>query len=398
MRKLLTVSMSLWVLAAAPASAADVKVRDADGLRTALSAAKPGTRVLLEPGEYRGGLSFRGLAGAPGRPIVIRAADPERPPVIRGGGSGIQLTDPAHVEIEHIVFTGASGNGINIDDGGDFESPAHHVAIRDVKVSEVGGRGNNDGIKLSGLTDFVVERSTMDGWGTRGGSGIDMVGCHKGRIEGNVFRNRDAEGASGVQAKGGSSRIAIRKNRFEGAVGRGVNIGGSTGLEYFRPPLASGGKGAERFEAAEITVEGNTFIGGVAPVAFVGADRCVVRFNTIYHPGRWALRILQETTTEGFVPSRKGEFTDNLIVYERGRWGGAANVGAGTAPETFRFARNFWYAEDAPERSRPELPSPEESGTGGRDPLFKDASGGDLSVRDGSPARKAGAHALPSGK
>jgi len=375
--------------------AAEVRVRDVDGLRRALGSAGPGTRILLEPGEYAGGLSARGVAGAPGKPIVIGAADPTRPPVIRGGGSGIQLTDPAHVEIEHLVVTGASGNGINIDDGGDFVTPAHDVVIRDVKVSDVGGRGNQDGIKLSGVKDFAVERCTIDGWGKGGGSAIDMVGCHAGKIAGNVFRNMDGDQSSGVQAKGGSTDIRIAGNRFEEAGGRAVNIGGSTGLEYFRPPLAS--ISGERFEAAGIIVEGNTFIGGVAPVAFVGSDRCQVRFNTIYKPRRWALRILQENRAEGFVPSRRGEFTDNLVVYEARQWGGAANVGGGTEPASFRFARNFWYAEDAPERSRPELPSAETDGKYGIDPLLAGPPG-KITVGPRSPAIGVGAHALPGRK
>jgi signal transduction histidine kinase len=39
-------------------------VHDAEGLRRALAGAKPGSRILIEPGEYHGGMSF---AGSPGR-------------------------------------------------------------------------------------------------------------------------------------------------------------------------------------------------------------------------------------------------------------------------------------------------------------------------------------------
>ena len=38
-----------------------------------------------------------------------------------------------------------------------------------------------------------------------GGSGIDMVGCHRGVIQSNVFRHTDFVGSTGVQAKGGTS-------------------------------------------------------------------------------------------------------------------------------------------------------------------------------------------------
>jgi len=122
----------------------------------------------------------------------------------------------------------------------------------------------------------------------------------------------------------------IRRNRFEHAGGRAVNIGGSTGLKFFRPPLAASGQYAE---ARNLRVEGNTFIGSVVPVAFVGVDGALVRFNTIERLGRWALRILQETTAPGFVACRNGEFSDNTILFESMRWSeGGVNIGASTAP------------------------------------------------------------------
>ncbi|MBI4585371.1 MAG: hypothetical protein HY717_15265 [Planctomycetes bacterium] len=188
-------------------------------------------------------------------------------------------------------------------------------------------------------------------------------------------------------------RIAIRRNRFESAGGRAVNIGGSTGLEYFRPPLPAGG---ERWEAKEIEVAGNTFIGGGAAVAFVGVDGAAARFNTIYRPKRWALRILQENRASGFVPSRRGEFTDNLIAFHSSEWAeGGVNIGPDTAPETFQFARNWWFCLDQQARSRPKLPVGETDGAYGKDPLFQDAASGDLRLRPDSPARQVGAAALP---
>jgi hypothetical protein len=383
------------ILVATVAAGADLRVRDAASFRNAAGAAKPGDRILLEPGEYPGGFAFQGLRGAPGKPIVIGAADRERPPVLRGGGTAIQLTDPQHVVIEGLVIAGASGNGLNIDDGGSFDSPARDIVLRGLKISDIGPRGNNDGLKLSGVIDFRVEGCVIERWGTRGGSAIDMVGCHRGTIEGNVFRHTDEEGCSGVQAKGGSSEIKVRRNRFERAGGRAVNIGGSTGFEYFRPPIdAKKAAAGTLVEAKDILVEGNVFTGSAAPVAFVGVDGAKVRHNTIYKPRRWALRILQETRDAAFVPSRRGEFTDNVIVFETRGWGGAANVGPGTAPETFRFARNVWYAADDPGRSRQRLPSVEEGAVEGRDPLLADPEKGDFRVRQGSPAAKAGAHVV----
>ena len=69
------------LIAALPAYAQDapVRVSNRDQVVAALNQAKPGTTILIEPGTYRGGLSRDNLQGTADRPIVIAAADPERP-------------------------------------------------------------------------------------------------------------------------------------------------------------------------------------------------------------------------------------------------------------------------------------------------------------------------------
>jgi hypothetical protein len=213
-----------------PASeAATVTVTDTEQLRRALAQAAPGTTVRIAPGTYRGGVSAQGLRGEPVKPIILAAADPERPPVFEGGNSGLHLSDPAYVELHDLVVAGVRGNGLNLDDGGSYDSPAHHVVLRGLVVRDIGPEGNRDGIKLSGVDDFRVEGCTVERWGS-GGSGIDMVGCHRGTITGCTFRHGDSAGDSGVQAKGGSAEILVRRCRFEHAGQRAVNLGGSTGL------------------------------------------------------------------------------------------------------------------------------------------------------------------------
>ncbi len=370
------------------ARAADVTVRDSQGLRQAIAQAEPDTRILLAPGEYEGGMFFGNVHGEPDRPIVIAAADPDDPPTVRGGANAFHFADASHLELHDLRITGTSANGLNIDDGGTFDTAAHHIVLRRLTVTDVGPRGNRDALKLSGVDDFRVEACTIERWGD-GGSAIDMVGCHRGVIEACTFRQENAPGSNGVQTKGGSRDIAIHRNRFDNAGGRAVNIGGSTGLQYFRPK-------AEGYEAKDIRVEWNVFVGSLAPVAFVGVDGAVVRFNTMFRPERWALRILQETREPGFVACRNGVFTDNIVVFRSDQWAeGGVNIGPATASDTFRFARNLWYCEDQPARSEPSLPTPEEDGLVGQDPMFRDADAGDLGLREGSPAAGKGHTTLP---
>ena len=390
MKPFIRIAIALLIAATAIAPGpCDVPEMTRDGLplREAIAEARPGVTVYVAPGTYEGGLYLTELQGTPDAPIVIAGADPEDPPVIEGGGNAMHLVNARHVELRDLVLRGASSNGLNIDDGGDYATPAHNITLRRLRVEDIGPEGNRDGIKLSGVNDFRVIDCTIERWGDAG-QGIDMVGCHRGMIEGCTFRYEPGlPTTAGVQAKGGSSEIIVRNNRFEYAGGRAVNIGGSTGLQFFRPE-------PQGHEARDITVEGNVFIGSMAPVAFVGCDGATFRFNTVYLPERWALRILQETREPGFVASRRGVFEDNIVVFRSDAWAaGGVNIGPETAPETFSFARNVWYCVDDP-RLGPNLPTEEQDGIVGVDPLLIDPEGGDFSLRPGSPAEGRGHTAL----
>lgn len=368
-----------------PAQGIAVEVSNLGALRGALASAKPDSRIHLAAGNYER-VQISDLHGEAGSPIILAAADTDKPPVLHG----MQLSDVSHVVLIGLVIANAPENGLNIDDGGTFETPSHDVILRAVTVRDCGARGNEDGIKLSGLDDFRLEHCTVETWG-RGGSAVDMVGCHRGVIEDCTFRDRATDtAATGVQAKGGTRDVAIRRCRFENAGDRAVNVGGSTALAYFRPK-------PETFEAKDILVEGCTFLGSEAPIAFVGVDGAVVRFNTFHRPTKWFLRILQETREPGFVPCRNGVFSDNLVVWSASEIANPpVNVGDATAPDTFTFARNWWYCVDDAAKSIPKLPRPETDAKGGADPLFRDAAKGDLRLAEKSPASAHGATALPA--
>ncbi len=344
-----------------------VEVGGRNALVKALSSAKPGTRIAVAPGNYAGGISIREIAGRMDAPIVVAAKDRAKPPIFQGGTSGLHLSGCAYVELDGLVFEGAEANGLNIDDAGRAEEPARGIVLRGLTIRNSSPRGNRDGIKLSGVADFLVTDCVIEDWGTSG-SGIDMVGCHQGVIEETTLRRTGAEAArnheaNGIQMKGGSSGITVRKCNLLHTGGRGVNLGGSTGADYFRPP----GAGAE---ARDLTLEDCVIEGSMAPVAFVGVDGATVRRNRLRYPGRWAFRILQENSGESLAPCRNGVITENRIVFRSSEMAMAVNVGGGTAPETFRFERNTWLCEDRPAetRRRVRLPVEEIDGNYGTAP------------------------------
>lgn len=353
----------------------EVRIDPGDDLAAALRAAGPGTRITLGAGEHDGGLSASDLQGTADAPIALVGEDGA---VISGGTTGMQLSDPAYVVIENVTLRGAAANGLNIDDGGDYSTPAHHVILRGVEVSDIGNGGNQDCIKLSGLDDFRLESVSISGCS---GQGIDMVGCHDGVITSSTLR--DTPGA-GIQAKGGSADVLVHRNWFEGVEGRGVNAGGSTGLEFFRPNDAP-------HEGARIQVYANVFVdvgaSSGAPIAYVGCDACEFTNNTIVRPLNWVARILQETTDARFVPSRDGVFANNVVVFESSVVSTFVNVGPNTAPETFTFRDNLWWDLDDPNFGGPSLGGgvPAEQGGAVGDPGF-DPQGDDFSVAAGGPA------------
>jgi len=332
--------------------ARDITVHNSTELLSVLQKAQDIDTILLEPGECTGGIYIRGISGRTGAPITIRGTDPNNPPIFsKGGSQAIHMADCSHVTLAHIRVQGYPANGINIDDGGTFETPSHHIVLNNITILDTGPTGNRDALKMSGVDEFVVKNCRFEGWG---GSGIDLVGCHSGKITGCTFVGKeDYSQSNGIQLKGGTSNVFVEKCLFKNAGHRSINLGGSTGLQFFRPKV-------DDYEATDITVAGNRFIGSMSPIAWVTAKGGHVHHNTIIFPEKWILRILQETKDTKFTPCRDGIFENNLIIYDS-QVDVFVNVGPRTAPETFKFRNNAWHKVDETDR-KPVLPTPEENG------------------------------------
>ncbi|MFO7563152.1 MAG: hypothetical protein R6X02_10955 [Enhygromyxa sp.] len=362
-------------------------------IQHAANLASPGTAVVIHAGTYPGGSYIANLTGTEEAPIWIGGAEGEARPVIDGGGQALHLTQARYVVIHDLEVANSTQNGINADDGGNYADPeaARFIVFRDLYIHDVGSGGNQDCLKLSGLDDYWVLDSEFARCGGGGsGSAVDHVGCHGGLIHGNYFHDL-SQGGSAVQCKGGAADIEIRANVFEDGGHRGVNMGGSTGFEYFRPPLADN---APNVEARDIRVIANSFRGGVTPFAFVGCVDCLAANNVIVTPGNWVTRILQETVSTNeyeFLPASNSRFVNNIVYFD-GQVGTAVNVGPNTDPDSFEFANNLWYRFDDPAQSAPPggLPVVEQDGIIGEDPLFADPDNGDYHVDPTGPAAGAG--------
>ncbi|MCE9609701.1 MAG: right-handed parallel beta-helix repeat-containing protein [Chthoniobacter sp.] len=344
----------LLLLAATCAHAGEIVVRDGQGLKDALRDLKPGTALKIAPGEYPGGHHVVGV-----EKLTIEALDVKNPPVFKGGNTGWQFSRCAGLTLRNLKISGQSDNGLNIDDGGQLDKPVPGITLDGIEISDIGPSGNHDGIKCSGLEQLTIRACTITGWG---GQGIDFVGCHRALITGcRLIGKPGFTATAGIQLKGGTSDVVVEKCHFTNAGDRPVNVGGSTGLAYFRPQ-------GVKYEAARLVVRENTIEGSQCAAAFVGVDGAEFTGNTILFPTKWIFRILQETREPGFAPCRNVLIKDNRIVFRRSQVRIDLNIGDATAPETFRFENNRWFAEDQPQASKPSLPVEEKGGGYGGDP------------------------------
>ncbi|MCB0535389.1 MAG: right-handed parallel beta-helix repeat-containing protein [Saprospiraceae bacterium] len=347
-------------------------------LPAAVNAVQPGDTIEIHAGAYSGGLFFANLKGTAAQWITIRGAAGATV-LFEGGTNAVQLTDPAYLHFKNLTFQHQTGNGLNTDDGGSYATPAHHIIFENCTFRDMAASGNNDLLKLSGLDDFEVRQCTFLN-GAGGGSGIDMVGCHRGVIRGNSFENM---GSNAIQAKGGTEHIRIEGNFFKNCGQRTLNLGGSTGLEFFRPDTA-------HFEAANLQVYANLIVGSVAAVAYVGSVNVELVNNTIYLPERWVLRILQETVDpDRFLACGDNFFENNIVVRDAGL-STETNIGPNTRPETFTFSNNLWFHTGNPNWSGPSIPVTETNGIINQNPQLPDPANGNCQIPQGSPAVGAG--------
>lgn len=344
-------------------------------LSAAESSISAGDTVLILDGTYTDGAQFlENLNGSATSPIVLKA-DHTHQAIFQSGSEAIHLVNCSYLEIHDIVIERQTGNGINIDDGGDYNTPTHNITISNCIFRDMQAGGNNDLLKLSGLDSFTI-RNCQFVHGGGGGSGVDMVGCHFGVIEDNYF---DDSGTSGIQAKGGTQHVLMQRNVFKDIDQRAINLGGSTGLQFFRPPLPTPITGA--FEAADLQVFSNVFIGSWSPIAYVGCVRVKVINNTFYKPENWVIRILQETTVSGFLTCANNEFRNNAIYLETDLT--EVNIGSNTDAGSFIFTNNLWFNQQNMNWT-PGLPVVD-SNQVIADPLFVDAQNEDFSIPTHSP-------------
>lgn len=345
-------------------------------IQSAIAQAQPGDTVLIHPGTYSTNTYIVEKNGTIDDPIVITGVSQDSV-IISGPSSSMQFVDCSHITVQNLTMRGQKGNALFFDDAGTIETPSRNITVRNVVFSDMEGASNvnTNFLKMAGVDDFFIRDCQFDR-GPVKSLCVDLVGCHEGYIRNCILRG-STDG--GIQAKGGSQFIDIISNTFVDCGDRAINIGGSTGLPFFRPADAT-------FEASNIYVYTNTFVGCRASVAFAGAVNSEVVHNTIVNPTAWPFRILQESVDPNRFEACGNNLIRNNIIVFRNTLNAHFNVGPNTAPGTFTVSHNLWYNSDVPSRSNENIaPVMETMSVYGEDPLFT-ASPTDLTISSLSPA------------
>ena len=187
---------------------------------------QPGDTLVLRGGHYvqscRRALNIQGTAG---QPILIRAAEGERPVLTRpehnrNTENNIEIIDARHVTIQGLEFAGGSIGVRLMGDTRDFELA--HSVIRDTgNTAFAANTGSSMRLALHHNTIHTTGQSS----GETEGEGF-YLGCHDGscqvsdsRIEHNVLYNLQSKGAGGndgIELKPGSGGNLIAHNRITG--------------------------------------------------------------------------------------------------------------------------------------------------------------------------------------
>jgi len=183
---------------------------------------KPGDELILHGGTYsQNGRRAVTAKGTAAKPIVIRAAQREKPVLTRPADNidrhnNIEFVDCAHLTIKGLKFEGGS-SGVRFIRG-------QHVTFEDCEICRT---GNNALTMNSGDCDaFIIRRNHIHhtGLSTSGsteGEGM-YIGCHNGScittntlVEGNYIhhlRGTSVGGNDGIEIKFGSHGNIVRDN------------------------------------------------------------------------------------------------------------------------------------------------------------------------------------------
>jgi hypothetical protein len=199
-------------------------------LCAALSQLQAGDELVLQPGDYLGGCKVR-QGGAPGRPIVIRSADPAEPARLTRSGPAVNMLE---IHASDLVIRGLAFGPTVTDADGVRIITGSRIAVEGCRFTQMGGIAvvaNHSSLQDLSVRDNVITDSAATAmyFGC-----LDGMGCRIGGllVAGNYIRNVTAppgEIGYGIEVKLNTGGI-VRDNVIIDTKGPGIMVYGARDL------------------------------------------------------------------------------------------------------------------------------------------------------------------------
>jgi len=304
---------------------------------------QPGDTLMLAPGLYSDGLPVHRMAGAPGRPIVIRGprAQPPARFLARRGAHTVSIINSAWVEIHDLEL---DGNGLPVaavraEGHADW---AHHITLNGLLIKGHGADQSIVGIAVfCPAWNWVIRNNVIVGAGTGMylGQSDGTAPFIAGIIEGNVITDTIGYNLQikhqqtrpllqGMPQK--SSVTIIRRNVFAKSANSSVD-------KMARPNLLVGhwpksGPGAED----TYVIYGNFFHQNPTEALFQGEGNVAFYSNVLVNTGGSAVHIQPHND----VPRRVDIFHNTVLA-----GGNGIRVTGGHPEHAQRIFANAVFAE-----------------------------------------------------
>lgn len=321
------------VVVAAPAWATQHLVRAGDDWSRLAERLKPGDEIVLFPGRHRAA-RFEGIAGEPGRPIVIRSADKRSPITIEGVDVGLELRDVRHVRVEGIVIADVRRAGIII--AGTAERPSEGVELRNLVVTRVGDRAERAGVRVESARSIALLDLRVEAWH---GAAVHLSDAAEVRIErGQFVGATTTPDAHGILIDGRSRGVAVERCRFQAGVESMVSLG-------LTEPRDAEDDATRDHLAFEIVVE-RCLGDRVGRLATIGACRDVqIRANTLSEPAA-GYEIV--APPRGWSRPQNVLLQSNLAVWTPGTMKRFSSAAPDVDPTGVLVEANLWWSVELP--------------------------------------------------
>lgn len=224
----LGLAVGLGLAGSTPAAA--LEIGPGADLCAFLSQLQAGDELVLQPGDYVAGCKIR-QGGAPGRPIVIRSADPSEPARLTRSGPAVNMLE---IHASDLVIRGLAFGPTVTDADGVRIITGSRITVEGCRFSQMGG------IAVAANHSSLQELTVRDNVVTDSSATAMYFGCHDGAacrigglvVAGNYIRNVTAPAGEigyGIELKLNTGGL-VRDNVIIDTKGPGIMVYGARDL------------------------------------------------------------------------------------------------------------------------------------------------------------------------